>query len=115
VAERLHHLSPTIVVLVPKVEVLAQRDRDRAKQAMVSTSLLTFLPPYWNTTHRGSASGSTTRICRSPRWLSSSFGNSPGPNSWELPIPADSRAIARTGWRCPGMRSQSGYSRSAIL
>jgi predicted kinase len=31
VAERLHHLSPTIVVLVPKVEVLAQRDRDRAK------------------------------------------------------------------------------------
>ena len=31
VAERLRPRSPAIVVLVPRVEVLAQRDRDRAK------------------------------------------------------------------------------------
>ena len=31
VAGRLSHRSPAIVVLIPKVEILAQRDRDRAK------------------------------------------------------------------------------------
>jgi predicted kinase len=31
VAKRLDHLSPAIVVLIPRIEVLAQRDRDRAK------------------------------------------------------------------------------------